>query len=46
MKTLQVHVDRLFGGAAVSAFALLFPALVLTRGADMRGGTGYMMGGM
>lgn len=45
MKTKQVRVDRLFSGAAATAF-WLFPALVSAQGADMRGGMGHMMGGM
>ncbi len=45
MRTMQVRVDRLFGGGAVTAFGL-FPALVSAQGADIRGGMGHMMGGM
>ena len=46
MKKIQVRVDRLFGGVVATAFGLLFPALVLAQGANMRGGMGHMMGGM
>ena len=45
MKAIQVCVVRLFSSVTVTA-AGLFPALVLTQGADVRGGMRHMMGGM
>ena len=45
VKTIKVRPDRLFSGAAATAFGL-FPTLAAAQGTGMGGGMGHTMGGM